>query len=168
MANLPQTSPQTETAKTSCNKLTYFKEGVTAILGITIIIATLWLMWPALSSGNPENLPMANGIFAILGGWGGVVLGYYFGRIPAEKAADAATDSANKAKDETKQANTDKTKTIIEANKSLESAANALIKIQESISREKAVAQEVSELKEEMEKQINNIKLLQEKIINRA
>ena len=168
MADQSQTSTQTEPAKTTCNKLTYFKEGVTALLGLTIIIATLVLMWPALSSGNPENLPMANGIFAILGGWGGVVLGYYFGRIPAEKAADAATDSANKAKDETKRANTDKTKTIIEANKNLESAANALLRIQESIPSVKAVAPEVSALKEEIEKQINNIKLLQEKIINRA
>jgi len=77
--------------------LTAGKEIVTATLGIIIIIATLILMWPSLSSGDSTKLPMAEGIFAILGGWGGVILGYYFGRLPSEKAAETANKVADKA-----------------------------------------------------------------------
>lgn len=81
--------------------LTAGKEVVTAALGITIIVATLVLMWPSLSK-SPVDTQSASGIFAILGGWGGVVLGYYFGRLPAEKAtneANKATDAARREKD---------------------------------------------------------------------
>ena len=84
---------------------TWLKEGVTAFLAIAIIIATLALLWPSLSSGDTTE---AQGIFAILGGWGGVVLGYYFGRVPAEKASDNANKAADKATDTAKQALSDK------------------------------------------------------------
>jgi hypothetical protein len=49
-------------------------------------LGTLILIWPSLAA-SPVDIQSAQGIFSILGGWGGVVIGYYFGRLPAEKAA---------------------------------------------------------------------------------
>jgi len=93
----------------SSGQLTTFKELVTAGLGIIIILATLVLMWPALSK-SPIDMQSASGVFAILGGWGGVVLGYYFGRLPAEKATDKANDAADNARKQKDDA--EKTKTL--------------------------------------------------------
>ena len=93
----------------SSGQLTVFKELVTAGLGIVIILATLVLMWPALSK-SPIDMQSASGVFAILGGWGGVVLGYYFGRLPAEKATDKANDAADNARKQKDDA--EKTKTL--------------------------------------------------------
>jgi len=97
----------------SSGLLTAGKEMVTAALGITIILATLVLMWPSLSK-SPVDTQSASGIFAILGGWGGVVLGYYFGRLPAEKATDKASEAADSARKEKDAA--EKTKTLALAN----------------------------------------------------
>ncbi len=93
--------------------LTAIKEGVAAFLGIVIIFATLFLMWPSLTS-SPPNLTIAQGIFSILGGWGGVILGYYFGRLPSEKAADKANEAADSARKERDAA--EKTKTLALSN----------------------------------------------------
>jgi len=89
--------------KTGTNYLTGFKEFVSASLGLIIIIATLVLMWPSLAK-SPADLTTAQGIFAILGGWGGVILGYYFGRLPSEKAADTANKTTDKANQTTSNA----------------------------------------------------------------
>lgn len=73
--------------------ITLFKECIAAFLGVSIIVYTFILLWPALSA-SPIDTTSAQGVFSILGGWGGVVLGYYFGRIPAEKAASQAEKTA--------------------------------------------------------------------------
>ena len=89
-----------QTDKTS-SLLTVFKEVVSAVLGMAIIAAVLYLLWTPLTK-SPPDLTSAQGIFTILGGWGGVILGYYFGRLPSEKAADNArrdADNARKEKD---------------------------------------------------------------------
>ena len=77
-------------------KITWLKEIVTAGLGILIILATLWLLWAPLTK-ETADIPTAQAIFSILGGWGGVVLGYYFGRLPAERAATRAEAIASTA-----------------------------------------------------------------------
>lgn len=151
-------------SKTTPDALTYIKEGVTAGLGVIIIIATIILMWPSLSSGDTTKLPMAQGIFAILGGWGGVVLGYYFGRIPAEKASDTANQAADKARDDTKQANAGKTMTIIEASKQLDQTNSGLSRLQELIPGGRAKTPELQSIYDEIEDQKNKIKQAQEKI----
>ena len=79
----------------------WFKEIVTAGLGIVVIISTYALVWPPFSR-SPIDLNSAQAIYSVLGGWAGVVLGYYFGRIPSERAAtkaEAAASAAEEAKD---------------------------------------------------------------------
>jgi hypothetical protein len=108
-----------------------FKEVITAIIAITIIVPTVVLLWQSLYP--TVNTTNAQGIFAILGGWGGVILGYYFGRVPAEKAADKASEAADTARKERdnavrdranaeagkKQAQADKKRSLLEQKNSL-------------------------------------------------
>ena len=75
------------------------KEMIGAFLAILIVISILVLMWPSLSR-TPADITGAQAIFSILGGWGGVAIGYYFGRIPAEKSADKANAVADQARQE--------------------------------------------------------------------
>ena len=75
---------------------TALKEAVCAILAFVIIGGTLLLLWPPLS-GPTHDVEAAQGIFSILGGWGGVILGYYFGRLPAERVAARAEEKAEEA-----------------------------------------------------------------------
>jgi len=76
--------------------LMWLKEGVTALLALMIIGGTLVLLWAPLK-GPTQNIEAAQGIFSILGGWGGVILGYYFGRLPAERVAERAEEKAEEA-----------------------------------------------------------------------
>lgn len=82
-------------------KITWMKEIVTATLGFIVIVGLLVLIFSPLTE-SPADIQTAQAVFSILGGWGGIVLGYYFGRMPAEKAAgraDAAASAAEIAKD---------------------------------------------------------------------
>lgn len=85
------------TVKTTTSWGTGFREVVAAGLGIIIVLAVLILMWPSLTKSPPDT-SSAQGIFAILGGWGGIIIGYYFGRLPSEKAADKASAAADTAR----------------------------------------------------------------------
>lgn len=109
-----QTSKSTEKAS---NRLIWFKEIVTAILALAIIVAILVFLAPALLA-SPADATSAQAIFAVLGGWGGVVIGYYFGRIPAEKAADKAERVADTARSERDKAEKEKLNEIASSNMS--------------------------------------------------
>ena len=76
--------------------LMWLKEAVCTILAFAIIGWTLVLLRPPLS-GPTYDIEAAQGIFSILGGWGGVILGYYFGRLPAERVAERAEEKAAEA-----------------------------------------------------------------------
>ena len=76
--------------------LMWLKEAVCTILAFAIIGWTLLLLRPPLS-GPTYDIEAAQGIFSILGGWGGVILGYYFGRLPAERVAERAEAKAEEA-----------------------------------------------------------------------
>ncbi len=73
---------------------------------------------PALLA-SPVDATSAQAIFAVLGGWGGVVIGYYFGRIPAEKAADKAEKVAEVARSEKDRAEKEKVNEIVTSNMKL-------------------------------------------------
>ncbi len=76
------------------------KEVVTAILGILILLFTLVLIIRTFGLiGNPDKTQLAAGkdILQILLGLAGVVVGYYFGKVPADAQAARARDEANDA-----------------------------------------------------------------------
>jgi hypothetical protein len=103
-------------AKTS--RIVWFKEIITAVLALTIMGAIMVFLSPALLA-SPVDATSAQAIFAVLGGWGGVVIGYYFGRIPAEKAADKAEKVAEVARSEKDRAEKEKVNEIVTSNMKL-------------------------------------------------
>ncbi len=86
-----------------------FKEGVTALIGLLLVLTTVYLAWQthALARSNiddksaplvAQKVAWTKDILIMVLGPAGVVLGYYFGRVPADahaaqaqKQADAAT-----------------------------------------------------------------------------
>ncbi len=74
------------------------KEAITGCLGITIVLATLIAATVALLAvftvGNEKVWAAAKDILVLLIGLVGVVLGYYFGRMPGEARADKAEAEA--------------------------------------------------------------------------
>jgi hypothetical protein len=69
------------------------REIVTAILGIAIVAFTLALTGFAFSMAGEARMRDAITVLTLLFGLAGVVVGYYFGRVPAEKRADTASDA---------------------------------------------------------------------------
>jgi hypothetical protein len=78
--------------------LLLFKEGVTAVIAFAIIGATL-LFFGIVAGyvGDPLKITDAKDLLVILTGLAGVVLGYYFGRVPADARAIRAITEANTA-----------------------------------------------------------------------
>jgi hypothetical protein len=71
------------------------KEVVTGCLGITIVLVTLLVALIAiLFAGNADARSAAKDVLLVLTGLVGVVLGYYFGRVPGEVRADKAEGEA--------------------------------------------------------------------------
>ena len=108
------------------------KEGVTAALGLIIVLGTILLLWPALTA-SPVDVQSAQGIFSILGGWGGIVIGYYFGRLPAEKAAAKAEDAAEAARQKKDYAEKVKSNTLADTAKTLSESDTELAEVQKKI-----------------------------------
>jgi hypothetical protein len=73
-----------------------FKEVVTAVLAFIIVVTIMFLL--LISLYPAVNLDNAKGILAIFGGWVGIVVGYYFGRVPAERGTDKANEVADIAR----------------------------------------------------------------------
>jgi hypothetical protein len=74
------------------------KEIVTGILAIAIVLFTLAMTGVAFSmAGEGARMRDAITVLTLLFGLAGVVVGYYFGRVPAEKRADTATDAMHVA-----------------------------------------------------------------------
>lgn len=93
-----------ETAWTPELKIQGFKEAVTAVLGILVLICTVILAIRTFSYvGDSTKLTDAKDILQILLGIAGVVVGYYFGRVPADARATQAQEQANDATAQTEQ-----------------------------------------------------------------
>lgn len=79
-------------------KLQLFKEIITALLGLVIIGFTLWFALRCFNLvGNTKKIADAKDLLTILLGLAGVVVGYYFGRVPADARAAQATNRADTA-----------------------------------------------------------------------
>ena len=97
-------APKVKTSWTPEQKIQGFKELVTAILGVLILVCTLILAGLTfLYVGEPTKITNAKDILQVLLGVAGVVVGYYFGRVPADARAAQAQDQANAASAQTEQ-----------------------------------------------------------------
>jgi hypothetical protein len=71
------------------------KEGVTALLGIILVGYTLNLASRVFTYvGDPDKLSDAKDVLMLMLGLAGVVIGYYFGRVPADARATQAQEQA--------------------------------------------------------------------------
>jgi hypothetical protein len=116
--------------------ITVLKEGIAATLGLIIVLGTLILLWPSLTA-SPVDIDSAQGIFSILGGWGGVVIGYYFGRLPAEKAATKAEEVADAARKEKDTAEKVTANTLADTAKTLSESEEELAELQKKLEKYK-------------------------------
>jgi hypothetical protein len=92
------------------------REIVTAILGIAIVLFTLALTGLAFSmAGEGPRMRDAITVLTLLFGLAGVVVGYYFGRVPAEARAVEAQARADVASNAMDLANKDRTGIINQA-----------------------------------------------------
>jgi|GEM_PF-6290715 len=85
------------------NFIQFCKEVVTASIGIAIIAFTLFFFLQVFGViGDGTKIVEAKNLLTMLMGLAGVVVGYYFGRAPADAQATNANIQAAKANDETK------------------------------------------------------------------
>ena len=80
--------------------LNYWKEAVASILSIVIVAVTLnflWRMFAAPGDVSEAVWQHQSAILQVAISLAGTVTGYYFGRIPAERAANSAQQAANSA-----------------------------------------------------------------------
>ena len=78
--------------------ITIFKEAVTAIIALLLVWTTIRVITSLLGFvGDELRMTQAKDLLSVLTGLMGVVLGYYFGRIPAEARAAQAQEQANQA-----------------------------------------------------------------------
>ena len=76
-------------------KIQAFKEIVTAAMGLAVVIFTLVLAWTSLTySANDTQMANVKDILLLVLGLAGVVIGYYFGRIPADARATQANEKS--------------------------------------------------------------------------
>lgn len=97
--NVKEKVPLTPEQKIQC-----FKEYVTAIFGLLILACTLYLAIRTFNyAGDETKITDAKDILQVLLGVAGVVVGYYFGRVPADARATQAQEQANAATAQTEQ-----------------------------------------------------------------
>lgn len=93
--------------------LGWLKEVVAAALALGIVAFTLWAMYTMfmanaeIKDGQWQHM---SSVLQVAIGLAGTVTGYYFGRIPAEKAAQAATKALNESQTRVAQAETNETR----------------------------------------------------------
>jgi hypothetical protein len=78
-------------------KLTAVKEGVTAVIGLSIIGFTLGMSVWAAGAHSADDRVYLRDLLTLLLSLSGVVLGYYFGRVPGEARASSAEQRAKHA-----------------------------------------------------------------------
>jgi len=97
-------APDPEAGK-SAVWLQWFKEVVTAVLGIGIVVYTLVMTGRAFGmAGDATRMGDAKDLLTFLSGFAGVVVGYYFGRVPADARTAQAQQQIGQAVSEKEQA----------------------------------------------------------------
>jgi hypothetical protein len=86
-------------------RMSLYKEIVTALFGLIIIGFTSWLaVQTLLYAGNTNKITDAKDILTVMMGLAGTVIGYYFGRVPGDARAAEAGRQANAAAAEAERA----------------------------------------------------------------
>lgn len=81
--------------------ITIFKEVVTAIIAILLVATTVRMLWVSLQLvGDEMRINQARELIMVMTGLVGAVIGYYFGRIPADARAAQAQQQAQQAAEE--------------------------------------------------------------------
>jgi len=106
-------TPATPLADSGGGKGTALKEWVAAILALTLVVGTVALIALAVYRGDGSE--GTKNLLLLLTPLCGVVVGYYFGRIPSEAQAQAATARATQAVGEAARIKTTATDLIDEA-----------------------------------------------------
>jgi cytochrome c-type biogenesis protein CcmH/NrfG len=76
----------------------WLKEIVTAVLGIGIVAYTLYMTYRAFGMvGDTTRMGNAKDLLTYLSGFAGVVVGYYFGRVPADARTAQAQQQIGQA-----------------------------------------------------------------------
>ncbi len=79
----------------------WLKETTAAMIAAAMVAAFLWTLhgvWTLI--GTPDRLAAGKELLQTVTGFVGVVAGYYFGRVPAERTADAAQKQAEASRGE--------------------------------------------------------------------
>jgi hypothetical protein len=88
----------------SAVRLQWLKEGVTALLGVGIVGYTLYMTYRAFGmAGDPTRMGDAKDLLAYLSSFAGLVVGYYFGRVPADARTVQAQQQIGQAVSEMEQ-----------------------------------------------------------------
>jgi hypothetical protein len=78
--------------------LQFFKEGVTAILAMLLVGYTVFLANRTFDfAGDTQKMSDGKDVLLLMMGVAGVVIGYYFGRVPADARAAQAQEQAREA-----------------------------------------------------------------------
>jgi hypothetical protein len=78
--------------------LQIFKELVAAAIGLILVIATVDMAFRTFAlSGAADKINDAKNVLIMMMGLAGVVIGYYFGRVPADARASQSESRANAA-----------------------------------------------------------------------
>ena len=88
------TDPTGRTAASVTKSTDWPKELVAAMLAIAIVGLTLCLLWKMFNAPDEPNWEHRSSIVQVCLALAGTVTGYYFGRIPAERAAASANQAS--------------------------------------------------------------------------
>lgn len=89
----------------SARRLQWVKELVTAVLGVGIVVYTLFWTGRAFAmAGDPVRMGDAKDLLTYLSSFAGVVVGYYFARVPADARTAQAQQQMAQAQQEMGQA----------------------------------------------------------------
>ena len=98
MDEAPSTKPAEPSDWTPEQKMQVFREGVAALLAVLLLGSTMWLTYRTFGmAGREDQMKDAMGVLTLLFGIAGVVVGYYFGRVPGDARAAQAHDTTQAA-----------------------------------------------------------------------
>jgi hypothetical protein len=92
-------SQDAASARVSLHRCQILRECVQALISVPIVFLALYLLWDAYFAvkSGPKAYADFKDVLAPALGLVGTVIGYYFGRVPAERHADTARDAENAA-----------------------------------------------------------------------